>query len=168
MFTCQHNTSEVILANEHMTVSRCTWGCDELLFSVRLNRSGLEKEFTGRELVEFVKAKEGSGALQPCGHEARYIFGSDEGTHYCVMCEMEVVRARLSEYEKKLNSYKWLCDRYREQDAHWQEMIDRLAKADAQKRQLLLRVRKSTVLTVAETLALQNDIDVALEDGEEQ
>jgi len=40
----------------------------------------------------------------PCGHLARYAVNGEEGTQYCVMCEIEADKKYISELLKRMNS----------------------------------------------------------------
>jgi hypothetical protein len=36
--------------------------------------------------------------MPACGHPARYAYTADEGTSYCVMCELEAAKIRIQEF----------------------------------------------------------------------
>ena len=42
--------------------------------------------------TEYIRADLVEGKM-PCGHAKRYMSSADEGTNYCVVCELETCRA---------------------------------------------------------------------------
>ena len=57
-------------------------------------------ELSGRSMLEWLE--DVYHHRMPCGHEARYVVASDEGTSYCALCELEGIRIKIADLRAAL------------------------------------------------------------------